>query len=287
MEYLLTAEMFEKNRALLKGRIFTELQLDIIRKRLSRQSLTGNEKTYYYKFIKPKMNAMLSLFNISGINVCGQEHILEGRLEKAEQLLKKMEANHKKKKIMISGSFLFSRKYNDIDVFVFAKYKKDDYRKAKIHVNFLDEKALDSMFFASLSQISVSNFKFAAKNHFDVDIADLMLDYETLLAFLMDKCECQKELRDFLLKANYAAGGAVLSPMQLFNLKERLAVRNASGIISNIFINTLALGYSMAFLKRKLAERIAGYRSLAKTYKKQKSLDMYMSTYKRAMELEA
>src|SRR3989338_4681496 len=72
-------------------------------------------------------------------------------------LKKKFKKIHKNKKIMISGSFLFSKKYNDIDLFIFTVYGKKDYIRGNVHVNFLPETALESLFFSSISQISVSN----------------------------------------------------------------------------------------------------------------------------------
>ena len=53
MENLITLDMVNKNESSLE-RIFTSLQLNILKKRLQKKELDANERTYYYKYIKPK-----------------------------------------------------------------------------------------------------------------------------------------------------------------------------------------------------------------------------------------
>ena len=72
MENLISIEMIEQNQDSLVGRIFTQLQLNILKKKIQKKALDGNERTYYYKYIKPKLRAMLSLFGIDEININGK-----------------------------------------------------------------------------------------------------------------------------------------------------------------------------------------------------------------------
>lgn len=269
---------------LLKGRLFTKIQYSIIEKKLQHKALDKNEQTYYYRFIRPKLRAMMALFNIGEINMQGKEHMIPERAAKAAVVIKMLERRHKKKKIIISGSFLFNERYSDIDAFILTKYDKEDYRKGAVHVNFLPESALDSLFFSSLCQISVSNFSYTAKTLFDVKLGDLLQAYELLVSSILNKEDYENSLRDFVLKAEYVSRGVVLNPKQLYHLKEKLMHKNVS-VLSNVLIDSLALSYTTAVLKEKLAAQIEDYRRLLAEYKSARNLPVYIDTYSRVMEL--
>src|SRR3989339_901835 len=143
MEDLINWEQIQKNDLLLKTHIFTVRQLEVLKKKLQNKKLDSTEKTYYYKFIKPKLKALLSFAAIEEINIVGKESILPERLSQAKIILKQMQKKHRRAKIMISGSFLFNKEYNDIDVFIFSKYKKEDYHWKKVQVSFLPEEAFN------------------------------------------------------------------------------------------------------------------------------------------------
>jgi hypothetical protein len=286
MENYLNIRMVEQNRRLLLGRLFTELQLGILKKRLHGQSLNSNERTYYYKFIKPRIKAMMALFGIDEINVKGKELMVGCRLDKAVGLLRKFELKHKNKRIMLSGSFLFKQKYTDIDIFIFSRYEKADYKKGKVHVNFVPESALDSLFFASLCQISVANFSYDTKPEYDLKLGDVMQTYELLVNALLEKQPMAKILRDFILQTEYVSRGVVLSPKQLYDVNARLEHKKI-GLLSNTFINSLSLGYDAHDLVGSLRERIDDYTKLLTEYKLAKNLPIYIDTYSKVLDLAA
>ncbi len=281
MENLITLDMVNKNESSLE-RIFTSLQLNILKKRLQKKELNSNERTYYYKYIKPKLKAMFSFFNISEINIMGREYMIDDRIAKAVEILNKIKKKHKNKKIMISGSFLFNKNYNDIDFFIFTKYDKDDYKKGKMHVNFLPEDAIDSLFFSSLSEVSISNFYYIHKNEFNVELNNVLQNYELLINSILNKENYQKELRDFLLNTEYISTGVILNTKQLYSLRRKI---NRTRIISNTLINALILGYNKNKLN-SLKKYIAGYRELLKQYKSS-NLNEYIQTYEKVIEIVA
>ncbi|MFH1210136.1 MAG: hypothetical protein V1663_05095 [archaeon] len=284
MENYLNLELIEQNESLLVGRIFTEMQLNILKKRLQNKSLDSNEKTYYYKFIKPKIRAMMAFFNISEININGKELIKENRLEEAIKIIHKLEQKHKGKKIILSGSFLFNKKYNDIDIFVFSKYDKEDYQKGKIHVTFLHESAIESLFFSSLCKISVSNFNYTIKNNFDIELSNVLQTYELLINTILNKEDYEKNLRDFILQTEYISKGVVLNPKQLYDLQEKLSQKKID-ILSNTFINSLILSYTTKQLNTKLKAQVKDYKKLLTEYTTAKNLPVYIDTYSRVISL--
>jgi len=284
MENLITIDAVRKNESQLRRRIFTELQLTILKKKLQKKPLNINEKTYYYRYIKPKLRAMISFFNIDEVNIKGKDCMIEKRIPKALKILNQIRKKHKSKKIIISGSFLFNTHYNDIDIFIFTRYNKEDYKKGKIHVNFIPESSINSLFFSSLSQISISNFAYAPKKEFDINIDGILHTYELLINHILNKEEHQKELRDFLLQIEYLSKNVVLDPKQLYNLKKK-----ASDIklISNALINALIFSYDKKNLKTHLNQYIGDYYGLLRKYKQSKNLGVYIDTYKEAIELAA
>lgn len=284
MENYLSLELIEKSEQLLVGRLFTQIQFNVLKKKLQHTALNSNEKTYYYKFIKPKIKAMMTFLNIEEINVNGRELIKEGRLKEAIKIIHKLEQKHKHKKILVSGSFLFNEKYNDIDVFIFSKYNKEDYKKGKIHVTFLPESALDSLFFSSLYQISLSNFNKSPKNEFKVNLNDVLQTYELLINAMLDEEDYERTLRDFILKTEYISKGVILNPKQLHDLKEKFSNKKIA-ILSNTFINSLILSYTVMKLNTILKNQISDYKKLLTEYKTAKNLRIYIDTYSKVIAL--
>ena len=281
MENLITLDMVNKNEDILSKRIFTNLQLNILKKRLQKKELDSNEKTYYYKYIKPKLEAMFYFFDINEININGREDILDNRISEAVNILNKIKRKHKNKKIMISGSFLFNRDYNDIDVFIFTKYNKEDYKTGKIHVNFIPENAINSLFFSSLSKISISNFNYSRQNEFNIGLNDFIQNYELLINSILNNEDYQKELRDFLVNAEYASGEIILNTKQLYKLRKK--VKNTK-VISSTLVTALVLGYKKNTLNSALKKYIADYRKLLKQYNSP-NLKEYIQTYEKVMNL--
>ncbi|MBI4141096.1 hypothetical protein HY485_04640, partial [Candidatus Woesearchaeota archaeon] len=90
MENLINIETINKNEHLLKGKLFTNIQLTTLKNKLQGKPLNTNQKTYYYKFVKPKIKAMMSFFNINEINIKGGEYIIKERIVKSAAIIKKL-----------------------------------------------------------------------------------------------------------------------------------------------------------------------------------------------------
>ena len=285
MENLICFQQIERNeRMLIERKLFTELQIKILKKKLTKKELDANEKTYYYKFIKPKMKAMMTLFNVDEVNIKGIKYIRKDRIEEAKKIIKKLEQKHKNQKIMISGSFLFNETYNDIDIFIFSKYTKEDYKDKQMHITFLSETTIKTLFFSSISQISISNFNYENdSDQKDIDMAQILSTYELLIYEMINK-EKPEKLRDFIIQTEYATKKTILNPKELHYVKEKL-IRKKSEIISNILINVLILTYNATQIQKTLTQKIKDYEELKKTYKDSKNTQIYVDTYKKALQL--
>ncbi len=287
MENLIRLNSVLKSEDVLRGRIFTSLQLEVLKKKLKLKKLDSNEQTYYYKFIKPKLKAMLSLLGIEE-NIVGRENMIEDRIPKAVKIVNEVKAKYKNKRIMVSGSYLFNERYNDIDIFVFAKYLKEDYKKGKRHINFIPESALSSLFFSSLSKISVSNFAISPRKEFSIEMGDLMQDYEVIVKFILDNEGCKTEMRRLILSCEYLSKGSILDPKELYCLMQKFGNGKKSiPKLSYYFINSLLLGYEKGVLMESMKEQVKNYSKMQEDYSMAGNISIYLSTYKKVLELAA
>jgi hypothetical protein len=227
---------------------------------------------------------MMAFFSIDEINVYGKEKIIETRLQEAVQILHKIEQKHKGQRVIISGSFLFNKKFNDIDVFVFSKYAKEEYRKGKLHVTFLPESAQESLFFSSLCKICVTNFKVDAKRLFNIGLNDILQLYELLVNSIINKEYYDKNLRDFILQTEYLSKDVILDSQQLYNIKDKLLQQDIS-ILSTMFVHDLLLSFNGLLLKKNLKKQIIGYTKLMTEYKSAKNIPIYIDTYSKVIAL--
>ncbi len=173
--------------------LFTEKQVEIITKHLKHETLSKTEQTYLYAVIKKKIDALQSLEE--GLFYTRGENMIPKRVEQAKQILKHLN----KEKAFISGSFLFSKKYNDIDIFVVGKRRKQHTKGKRTYIG-IREKDLKQPLFYSASQYSISNFKIPEVKPIIKRPAlnDIIFAYQTAIKEILDN-EDQKIFRELLL----------------------------------------------------------------------------------------
>ena len=280
----LTLAMLNQAKAQLTGTIFTARQLEVLQKKIQEKPLNTTEKSYYYKFIKPKVEAMQTLYGISPYTIKGKEYILSQRIDPALKILNQMKQKHKNQKILLTGSFLFQLDYNDIDIFIFSKYHKEDYHWKKVQVIFFPESALNSLFFCSVQQISISNFTFDIPSKFHFKLVDLLKAYELVVNEILGKEDYQKTLRTFILLSEYLSKEVILNPQQLYHLKKKFMGKNNLKFLSRYFIDSLLLSFSKSELAL-LNQEVKDYSKLQEEYKNSPNLPIYIETYKEVMGL--
>jgi hypothetical protein len=141
------------------------------------------------------------------------ESILKERLNQAEDLLKQIPVKH----CFITGSFLYKKNYNDIDVFVISRSKKKlsiDNKKAKITI--IDFNDLHSLFYHSISKCCVSK-NFLLQKSLKVTFSDFWnVINEAVPTLLNQKNKFHKNVRFLILYMEYFRTGTVLDSFQLF-----------------------------------------------------------------------
>ena len=139
--------------------LFTKKQLNVIERYHSKKSLSGAQKKALYTSITKKMKALESLCmqeKNSELFIRGADCIIPSRLKEAKKIVSKLSKDFEK--VFVSGSFLFSKQYNDIDIFIIRKRGYREKAEKDKHIVFLPESSLSKPVFQAASLISVSNF---------------------------------------------------------------------------------------------------------------------------------
>lgn len=180
-----------QHKALFVPHLFTERQVGIIQQYLHKKPLTSTEKAYLYSTVKKKAAALRMLKEEYYIH--GGEMIPE-RVEEAKKILQELN----EPQAFISGSFLYKESYNDIDIFIIGRRRRN-YYEGKKHFTVIPEKDLNKPIFISAAMYSVATFnpvKIIRKQR--VNLEEILFLYQWLINQIFDK-EDLKELRDLLL----------------------------------------------------------------------------------------
>ncbi len=138
--------------------------------------------------------------------------LIKERIKAAEKLLDHIQAKH----CFITGSFLYKKKYNDIDLFVITRTQKEirlDCKEAKITI--IDFNELYALFYHSISKSCI------AKNILPVKPLKVTLsDYwqvinEAVPSLLNQKNTYHKAVRSLILYTEYFKTGEILDSFQL------------------------------------------------------------------------
>lgn len=156
--------------------------------------------------------------------------IITERIKQAEKILKKIKAKH----CFISGSFLYKKDYNDIDLFIITRSKKNIEIDKKIQITIIDFNNLHSLFYHSLSLKCISK-SILPKKELKVTLSDYWKIINQTLPELINNKKI-KDCRDLILYTEYLKNKKILDSLELDNkLKE---FKNYKEIIYYIFQNS-------------------------------------------------
>lgn len=140
------------------------------------------------------------------------EKIIKERITQAEDLLNQIPAKH----CFITGSFLYKKKYKDIDIFVITRTKKKikiNNKKAKITI--VDFNDLYSLFYHSISKSCISK-NILPMRPLKVTLADYwQVINEAVPTILNQKNKYHKAIRFLVLYTRYFKTGKILDTFQL------------------------------------------------------------------------
>ncbi|GEM_PF-3952737 len=263
-------------KAQLVPALFTAHQFELLHKKQKNIMLSLSEKNEFSRAISRKMNGIYALMqkNTSSKYIYGRETILPTRLTEALSLLKKYTRKFKNKHIIIMGSFLYNKKYNDIDIIVISKYEKPERFIGEVHISYFTPEVYGSLFFASVRQLCISNQEIELQHITEKISVDTFISlYQELLTDLdRHPNSIKSTLRDFVLQAAYLSSLPLPHSKQLNRQTDALMqAKMPKEVLKNIFIQTLFFASTSIQLTHSLAPLIHSYRDLTKEYPQHKS----------------
>lgn len=251
--------------------LFTAKQINIIEKYLSGAVLSRTEKTYLYSAIRKKIDALMVLkeeYHTRG------EGMIQERIRQAKRILKGIG----KEKAFISGTFLYADKFNDIDIYIISR-KRKQYHKGKKHFICITEQDMKKPVFISASRCSVSNF-FIEEKEPDMGrpaMDDLIMAYELAINEILDNDD-QKTVRDLLFEYTLQIKNIILDSYSLnIKAKDIIAKEKQEKIrIINDMVKEMLLNlYSNRYIYDELRPFIKGLQKGVKEYSAHDNLVIY------------
>ncbi len=276
LNYTINLKHFKEIKKHIVPILFTEHQFKLIEKKLTNKKMTPSEKNEFSRAISKKMNAINKIMEkeANNISIYGKEKIRKERKNYAIKYLKEFSKKFKNKHILISGSFLYKEKYNDIDVFVVSKYEKEDYKIKEFHINYLTEDVYNSLFFASIKKLCISNKKiesYSIKEKINIDT--FISIYQELFNDLDRKFKGVKTtLREFLLQAKFIEKSPIPDSLELTQqIESILKLKKPKTIIKKLFVNSIIIGITSKKAIITMKHMINSYKDIIKEYKQHKT----------------
>ncbi|MBW2976644.1 hypothetical protein KY347_04320 [Candidatus Woesearchaeota archaeon] len=256
--------------------IFTGKQLKVMKKRLEGIRLSNSERKALYTSIKKKMEALSIIMRGEGrkLYITGHEHIIEERLLEAEKLVKEYSRKHDR--VFIAGSFLFSKHYNDIDIFIIKEKGYKEKWEGKHHIVFISEKRLKNPIFQSAAKISISAFPIPSKLlKRRPKLSEAMSTYHEAVIELSNKDKKREMIRHLIFDYYLFSKSELLNPKKLREL-----VKTASLELLNTYIKELCIAlFSKSYLYAGIHWYIQTLEEDIKSTKHNKNLIQYKKTY--------
>ncbi len=157
------------------------------------------------------------------------ELVLNNRAEEASKFLNDVPAKH----CFISGSFLYSEKYKDIDLFIISRSKKEiKVTNGQITINRIDFNDLYSLFYQSVSKSCIAKNTLPTKP-LKVTITDYWgIINQAVPALLNQKDTFHKNIRSLVLYTEFFKTRQVLDSFQL--IKKVYEFRNYTEVLAYI-----------------------------------------------------
>ncbi len=275
LQYTIDLEQLRRIKEEIVPVLFTEHQFHLIEKKMTNKKMTQSEKNEFSRTVSRKMKAINKITEkeTRNIFIYGENKIRKDRLKLAVTYLKQFSRKFKNRHVLISGSFLYNKLYHDIDIFVVSKYEKEDYKEGKFHINYLEEKVYNSLFFASLKKLCISNkiisFYPIKEN---INISTLISLYQELFNEFDRKFNGIKStLREFLLQAAYIEKSPIFDSSELSRQSDALLkIKEPQEIIKRVFVNSVVIGINKKEAVPAMKNMVNSYKGVIKEYSQHK-----------------
>lgn len=257
--------------------IFTEKQFDILIKYNNHIPLSNAEKKSLYTSIKKKIDALSSFSREQNdveywINNPGET--ISQRLKEAKELINIY--SKKYGKVFISGSFLFAKEFQDIDVFIIREKGYKEVWEGNRHIIFLSEKRLAKPIFQSAAKISIGNFALPSKiTKKKPTLSETMSTYHEAVIELMRKEKKPDLLRRFVFDYYLFCKNRLLNGKELNNLSKNLVLADLDNYIKELCQKL----FSRTYLYVEIHNYIKTLKDSIESEKPNEHLMRYKKTY--------
>jgi len=246
--------------------------MQTIEKYFDNTPLNNAEKKALYTSITKKINALESLYKEKeDYFIKGEEHIIPDRIKQAKEIIKQY-----KEKVFVAGSFLFSERYNDIDIYIIGKRGYKEEFIANKHIIRLTEKILQQPIFQSAALISISNFNNIQKQNIpSIFLHQLMSLYHEAVIEVIQNEKKKEALRDLIFQHNLRCKHKLTNAIELNNLVINTSIKELDRIFSDLCKNL----FSTKYLYVAIHEYIKTLTNSIKNIKQNQHLIHYKDIY--------
>jgi len=174
--------------------------------------------------------------------------ILKEREEQAKRILQGLPYKY----AYVTGSFLNSEHYNDIDVFVISRTKKRiEFFDSKVKITYLDFNKCYNLFYHSTIQQCVSKGPLPTRP-LKVTLSEYWRVINSAVPAIFNHRNFQKEIRSLILFTEYFKNNKILNTFELQKLSasfktRRQAIEYIQKNVPRIFTKKLDLSYIKKF----------------------------------------
>ncbi len=216
--------------------VFTEKQFDILGKYSAKTKLSNAEKKSLYTSIKKKMEA-LELFSNEQKDkeyfINNAPEIIPNRLAEAKKIID--EYSKKYDKVFIAGSFLFSKEFNDIDIFAIRERGYKEKWEGNKHIIFLTEKRLSNPILQSASLISIGKFALPVKiKKKQPSLSESMGTYHEAVIEFMRKEKKPESMRSLIFDYNLFCRNKLLNGKELKEISQKIELDDLDSMIKEL-----------------------------------------------------
>lgn len=269
-----TLKKIIENREKFIPLLFTAKQVSIIERYIKKEKLSNSDKKALYTSVNKKVRALECLYQEKETEfyIRGSQHIIQSRIKEAKSIINSFPGE----KVFVAGSFLFSDRYNDIDIYIIRKKGYKEVYEEKKHIIYLSEKRLKQAIFQSAALISVSNFdntlRYAYKAPF---LHELMGVYhEAVIEFIQNDAK-KEALRDLIFMHSILCKGELVDALELRSLVSNIAVEG----IDSLFMQLCRHVFSKTYLYVEIHQYIKSLKNAIAQVKQNKHLTHYKTTY--------
>lgn len=255
--------------------IISEKQFLVMEKVVEKKKLTRTEYNYLCNGIKKKLFALgilveekpeLYLYNPDGM--------IPQRRQEAINMLSQTN------RAFISGSFLFSKEYNDIDVFIISNRHREEH-KGTFHFIYLKEQDLAKPTFQSAAMSCISNFYISLPGQKirKLHLAETLSTYQESIISVLEG-EDLKDLKDIIFSYSLHNMKKILSSFELNKEYERIKKRQDKiELISTMAKELILTNFNKDYIIIKLNEYITTLDDDIKNIKPNDHLKIYKKNY--------